>query len=353
MMFQRLVAGAFLAVMAFSPANAFERDSAFLDALPSQEATKHLLIDVTRAGERLVAVGEYGHVVLSDDNGATWRQAERVPTRITLTAVSFGSETVGWAVGHGTIILRTEDGGETWEMQNADPEAELPLMSVLAFDENRAMAVGTFNFAMITADGGASWDEVIITDIATPLDTFGEEDTAAANGGMAEDEDEFFDDVAAESHLNEIFKAADGTIFIAAEFGTVYRSRDGGRSFTILDTGYQGSFWGGLGLDDGTVMVFGMRGNVWRSDDGGDSWYVVPTRTSQSLSGGTVLDDGRIVLAGLGGAVIYSDDGGRSFTATVHRDRKAISAVAQGPQGQIVLFGEDGVVKYPDRPPQG
>ena len=44
-------------------------------------ADTSLLLDLAVAGNRLVAVGERGHVMLSDDQGATWRQAIRSPWR--------------------------------------------------------------------------------------------------------------------------------------------------------------------------------------------------------------------------------------------------------------------------------
>ena len=53
-------------------------------AQPSPLATASLLVDVARAGERLVAVGERGHVVLSDDGGETWRQSGSVPVQTTV-----------------------------------------------------------------------------------------------------------------------------------------------------------------------------------------------------------------------------------------------------------------------------
>ena len=58
-------------------------------AVASDMASKALLLDVARAGSRLTAVGEFGHVLLSDDNGDSWRQAASVPTRNTLVGVTF------------------------------------------------------------------------------------------------------------------------------------------------------------------------------------------------------------------------------------------------------------------------
>ena len=48
-------------------------------------ATKAPLLALTRVGPRLVAVGDYGVILLSDDAGATWRQAGAVATRNMIT----------------------------------------------------------------------------------------------------------------------------------------------------------------------------------------------------------------------------------------------------------------------------
>ena len=48
-------------------------------AIESAKAAKSLMLDVVHAGKRLVAVGDRGHILYSDDQGATWMQA-KVPT---------------------------------------------------------------------------------------------------------------------------------------------------------------------------------------------------------------------------------------------------------------------------------
>ena len=46
----------------------------------SPKAQQGLLLDVVLAGNRLVAVGDRGHILFSDDNGVSWTQA-KVPSR--------------------------------------------------------------------------------------------------------------------------------------------------------------------------------------------------------------------------------------------------------------------------------
>ena len=85
-------------------------------AMQVSAAQNGVLIDLARAGTRLVAVGERGLVVFSDDNGQSWHQAS-VPVSVSLTAVQFVDAQQGWAVGHAGVVLATRDGGEHWTLQ--------------------------------------------------------------------------------------------------------------------------------------------------------------------------------------------------------------------------------------------
>lgn len=286
-------------------------------AVPSDLSTKSLLIHATRAGDRIVAVGEWGHVVLSDDNGETWRQAKMVPTRNTLTSVAFTDAQNGWAVGYDALILYTSDGGETWTEQYSNTEQDDVLLTLWFENAEHGIAFGAFGLTIETTDGGKTWTP-------RPL--------------IEGSEDDF--------HLNYAFQAPDGALYIAAEAGFIYRSLDKGASWTTLETGYEGSFWAGIGMPDGGVVVMGMRGNVYRSEDKGESWAVVKTGTKQSLTNGITLEDGRFVAVGMAGTVLSSSDQGRSFSMTARKDRKAYSAVLPVAGGDVLLFGEAGILRH-------
>jgi len=80
-------------------------------AIMVKAPTKVLLVAITRAPDnRLVAVGEHGVAIYSDDNGTSWTQAS-VPVNVTLTCVSFATAKIGWAAGHYGVVLNTQDGG--------------------------------------------------------------------------------------------------------------------------------------------------------------------------------------------------------------------------------------------------
>jgi photosystem II stability/assembly factor-like uncharacterized protein len=279
-------------------------------ATPSQLAAKTLLLAVARVPGSVIAVGQWGHVVISKDDGKTWNQATTVPTRENLTSVSFSDEKNGWAAGHGGTIIHTADGGETWTRQLYRPDLGGPLLAIRFTSSTHGFAAGAYGMFFETKDGGNIWAQRTISD--------------------------------SDLHFNDIFLGPDKSVYIAGEGGFGYRTADDGVTWTKLETGYVGSFWAGDVLPDGTVLLAGMRGNVYRSTDGGKSFSASTTGTQKSLTGLTVLPDSSVVGVGLGGTLVRSKDGGKTFTSVTRPDRLMLSAVVPGADGSVIIFGEKG-----------
>ncbi len=274
-------------------------------------ASTSLLLDVAALDNRLVAVGERGHILVSADDGRTWKQSD-VPTRALLTGITMTDGQHGWAVGHDEIILRTRDGGASWERVHAAPEHEKPLLDVWFKDAQRGLAVGAYGMILETNDGGTTWEPK-----------------------MVHGEDDF--------HLNQIVAASDGALYIAAESGHLYRSDDGGTTWLMLTSPYEGSFFGLLPCSDGSLMAFGLRGHLFRSADRGRTWEAIPTGTQETLTTAIELGSGHVVLAGMAGTLVLFDGVDRPARVQELPDRKAIMALAAGRDGSLLLFGEGGV----------
>ena len=278
-----------------------------------------LLLDGAVAGSRLIVVGERGHILVSSDDGASWKLAE-VPTRVMLTAIYMHDAETGWAVGHDAVILRTADGGETWTKVHEAPEEELPLLDVWFRDGQRGLAVGAYGYALATEDGGETWTSHAIS------------------------EDDF--------HLNALVPAKDREngferLYIAAEAGVIYRSDDGGETWQELPSPYAGSWFGGLALDENQLLLAGLRGHLFRSEDGGASWAEVPTGTQATLTGAVRHPSGEIVITGLEGSVLTSRDGGRNVSSRNLPTREGISTTLPLPDGAALLIGEFGTARLP------
>jgi len=90
------------------------------------------------------------------------------------------------------------------------------------------------------------------------------------------------------------------------------------------------------------VLAVGLRGNVFRSVDGGESWTNVAMSGTGSLYNGAVTDQG-IYLVGTGGRIALSTDQGQTFTEFTHPSRAALSAITTVGQ-QLLLAGSSGIL---------
>ena len=313
-------------------------------------------LDVARAGDRVVAVGDRGNIIYSDDGARSWSQAQ-VPAEALLTAVCFADESHGWAVGHDALILGTVDGGQTWSKQYSDVlgsgEAEVaeedvysddiysddlysddlysddpyaesaapavdtsgaPFLDVLCFSAERAIAVGGFGYVVETTDAGGTWEKRM--------------DRVQNSDGW---------------HIYGIAAVpATDTLLMVGEKGTLYRSRDNGNSWKKLDSPYEGSFFGITPLGPAQAVIYGLQGNVWVTRDQGQSWRKVKTGVTRGITDGVVLDDGTVVLVGGSGLILVSRDNMNSAALQYLPDRDSVSGVITMPGGDLLMAGEAG-----------
>ena len=311
-------------------------------------ATESLMLDIANVGATFVAVGDRGHVLISEDNGRSWIQ-KRTPTRSLLTGVWFHDRDLGWAVGHDAVILRTADGGETWCRVHWAPDAETPLLDIWFADASNGFAVGAYGYFLRSTDGGLSWQEEQL-DFVEHGDAVDFEAAADADEDFddeyADDDDADWDEwdvegVAADLHLNRIIPG-NGAIFLVAEAGTVFRSDDGGFTWVALDPSYEGSFFGGVRLVDDSLLVFGLRGNMFRSWDGGESWRDITLPVDTSLFGGARLADGGVIVVGTAGVMLISREGDR-FRLEQRPDRMALVGAVATSDGALIVIGEPGI----------
>lgn len=305
-------------------------------------AAQSLMLDIGQAGEDLVVVGDRGHVLVSQDRGETWQQ-QRTPTRALLTAVFFHDRQLGWAVGHDAVILRTQDGGETWCRVHFAPELEFPLFDVWFADENNGFAVGAYGYFLRTTDGGTTWEEEMLELVEPEPDPADETGAEAGAADEYADEDEWVeDDLPADLHMNRIVSDGEGRLYVMAEAGTVFRSDDQGYTWTALAPPYDGSFFGGVAPDDESLLVFGLRGNMFRSWDGGETWTEIRLPVDTSLFGGARLADGSVLVVGTAGVMLYSREG-ESFSLHQRDDRKSLMSALGLADGSVIVIGEPGV----------
>lgn len=327
--------------------------------------TRSVILDVTEAASRGVMVGERGHVLVSESR-TDWRQVEGVPTRATLTAVDAVGDSV-WAVGHDGTIIKSSDGGLTWAVKREDPGARAgepveepaslewnpqkgaPLLDVAFFDEQNGIAIGAFSLMLRSSDGGETWQKVAVN----PK----EEEPEPADDEAADDDDGWTFDASDlelqeedDPHLNALVRTPSGLMMVVGERGSAYRSRDRGATWERLQLPYAGSMFGVIALGDEHLVAFGLRGHVLETRDGGTSWVDLDTGTELSLQGGAALDQGGFVIVGANGVVLRranADAAIEQSTFTNENQETPIlaSVLPRGSQTFIVC-GEKGVGEH-------
>ncbi|MEP5763843.1 MAG: YCF48-related protein [Halieaceae bacterium] len=356
-----------LLLLCLCSVGAYSADYASLPALPSGLIQEARLLDMERAGERLVAVGERGLIAYSDDEGASWKQA-RVPSSETLTAVSFPTAEHGWAVGHGGVILHSGDAGSSWQLQfdgndanrqKLDYVTDMVMTLEQALEQAPAETVADLEYELEEAQFAVEDAELAVA--TGPADPFldvwfanAEQGLAVGAYGMIYSTDngglqwrlamagiENLEGY----HYYSLAASDTGQLYLSGEAGLLYRSDDGGEVWQRLPLDYDGSLFGVLVAVDGTVVTFGLRGNIFYSTDSGNSWSeaALPDAPGLSFYGGKRLPDGKLVLVGTGGVMASSSDQGLSFVADIQSSRSTFSSV-EAIGDDLLLGGVDGLV---------
>ena len=331
-------------------------DPSMLNAEPQPRASKSLLLAAVRNAAGYFVVGERGHILFSSD-GSQWRQAS-VPTRSTLTAVDAAGGHL-WAAGHDGVILHSADNARTWSRQRVSPwradsrdSAEgMPVLDLLFTDAQHGFAIGAYSLMLVTDNGGQTWTPRNLHDSGTSVAPAAVSPAAASDGDeWTFSAEELSLDAELDPHFNTIARVGSGALVIAGERGTFLRSRDGGRSWENRRLPYEGSMFGVLAWEGEHILVFGLRGNVYESTDLGNSWVRVETGITHSLMGGYALPNGGAILVGANGAVLTRADSSSPFTSSTFQnaanETPLLSGVLPAAQGQYLLIGDKGVDLY-------
>ena len=301
------------------------------------------LLAVVKADKRLVAVGQRGHIIYSDNQGESWQQAT-VPVSSDLTAAYFVSANKGWVVGHDGVVLMTMDKGVTWQKQLdgwqviailkqqakelaasatqqdlvveleriAEQGADKPFLDVWFENEKIGFVVGAFGLIFKTQDGGKTWQSII---------------HQVQNPGFL--------------HLYAV-KGHKGSVFVAGEQGTLLKQSADSSAFVALNSPYKGSFFGLLSSSD-VLLAYGLRGNLVRSTDNGTTWRQIDTYTPSGLMDGAVLDNGQLILVSQRGDILLSKNQGVSFYRPIVNQRLPFTSVVPVANQRVVITSLVGV----------
>jgi len=233
-----------------------------VSSVPRTETGKYGLSDVALLDNgEFWAVGYDGknvdRIYLSKDRGATWEPVEVSGNGFTMHAITFSDAHHGWAVGGNGLIIRTKDGGSTWELlkpsiPTESGERQSDLHAVHFINANVGYVAGNRRTASKTSD--EVWGSVEIFCTKDGGDTWRQCYYENEPGSVF-----------------QIVTVSESEAFVVLDGNRLMKTEDQGRTWHRVPLSSKKVFSIAF-TPTGVGWIVGNKGCFQRSDDGGKTW---------------------------------------------------------------------------------
>jgi photosystem II stability/assembly factor-like uncharacterized protein len=280
-----------------------------------------------------------GIVGITNDGGKTWDIREIRNTKNPraqfsfalkigplLTDVHFIDKQTGWAVG-GDQLLKTSDGGITWEKYELDADRSYYLKRIQFVSDEIGWIAGeyrkdrnTFIGLFKTVDGGKTWEFQEINS-HNPTRYFSLNDMHFYNeqfGFIVGDENNYKKPVLLytkdgqkwniqKNQFNQVLnhiRILDRSKLIAANSAAMYLSHDKGKNWKLVNSATDADLYDVLAIDEKNVIAVGEKGTLIETKNGGFKWNKVAIKTKSNLNKIVKGPNNTIWVVGNSGAVL-------------------------------------------------
>ena len=286
-----------------------------------------------------------------------------------LNTVYFADSKRGWVGGDEGVVLRTEDGGGTWQQQvSGVPEG----VNDIYFRDKEDGHLLAANRVLTTDDGGRSWRpsaQFAPADFngATP-ELYSVRFTSKKRGwivGSVSRGDRVLDSLLLRTddggaswqrasapvkvELLHLDFRGEKRGWIVGDRGTILHTSDGGETWRQQRTNTTATLYHVDFEDDETGWAVGERSTILRTTDGGATWLAVevpiigPRATLLSVAFAN-KEEGWVV--GRGGTILRSSDGGRTWVRQESGTKQHIYALHVRDKRAWAVGGDGQVLSY-------
>ncbi len=255
-----------------------------------------------------------------------WELINPYPLVDNLTGVSFGSPDTGWIIGSGGNLIKTVNGGEGWEFQKENTGDNF--RDIIFVDENEGWVCTGAKKIFHTPDGGATWETQYLPGqyLSTASIFFINAETGWAcgsydrifktvNGGATwltvhsgyYTEATYLEDI---EFYDENHGIAVGGYIVGNDTAVILTTQDGGQNWNKKTFPNHKRLKKAYFLSGNTIVAVGVYGVVFRTTDGGETWTTQDI--GSSLSDVYFFDEMNGIALG-SYKVMHTHDGGISW----------------------------------------
>jgi len=233
-----------------------------------------------------------GIILRTEDGGLSWNQQANFPDRA-LVSLSFTDSLHGWATGQNGLIVYTDNGGLNWQEQESGTDIDLLQVSFVDTQNGwatgyRYLSPGYESIVLHTIDGGVTWTtQTVFPGIASTWLRFKDEDTGFLVAFFYENAD-----------------------FVSV----LYRTLNGGVTWDRYDFGRTQEVFRGFLKGDQDFWLIGNNSRIMHSEDDGLSWNdQIEILTTSVLKEVQFVDLNEGWATGYDASILHTVNGGESW----------------------------------------
>lgn len=246
-------------------------------------------------GDRGIAVGAAGEIQVTEDGGKTWKQ-EPAPTQLSLTATAInGPKRLAAGI---TGIIFFDNGDGKWRPSESGTQERMFGASIDS--KGNAIVVGAFGTMLRSTDGGKTWNDVA-------------PDWMPIFAGS----DQLTDDFAPSIYAVAINDRGVG--LAVGELSTILRTEDAGATWHLALGGPVSgaerppALFSTALRSDGVGYAVGQSGRILQTPDFGKTWCEFNSGVEVNLLGVATQPGGKTLISGIR-VMLSSQDEGRNWT---------------------------------------